>query len=463
MREETIKIDELNKGLAKRKPLLNEMVYTSCKNFIFESKRLEKFTPFDIKGSTISSIFPQIIKGKKFDFYLTETNIQILNSDNSLTNLTFLDKDLDSISIPSGNSWKLLDFGNKWFLFNGSCMVENIADSEKAIVYTDVYASVGEFYKGRGVLAGFSEITVSSGWQLLINTLNKRLKEAIFSRTDKELVDHNFIFWSGIGQNLITALFPNNYNEDLYTRMIEENSFGYMPMEWSGEVLNLIEFNELLYVFGTNGISVVNQADITLGQKTLRLDIGLKSRDSIAKTDNEILFIGTDNRLHYINKDNQFQKLYYDKIIDLTESYKVFSEGEYIYLTNSSTTYVFHEGELTEIGQKIISFRKGEIYGTTLDSNQSVKLSETNFGFNCKKQISFIDFGIDYDTDLQARLIVDGYEGNWITANGSDNLYFGMTGDKFVLEIKGNISALSYIIFRLKVLDHNQIRGRYVS
>lgn len=142
----------------------------------------------------------------------------------------------------------------------------------------------------------------------------------------------SWVKWSDIG----------NINFDIN----HSNVAGERPMDWSGEIYDILKFNNSVLIYGTNGISVMSPVDVSWKYQTLSR-LGTKGRHAqISNSSNTIhWFIDSKGRLYELS--DGLKKLDYSEYLSLMSGL-VLSLDEYnnfLYICDGTYGYIYNYEE----------------------------------------------------------------------------------------------------------------------
>lgn len=394
MRTLSTNIDEaLIKGLSPDERLLRGAPYLSkAKNVKVSERGLEPYDPIvdPFKGmKKVEYPFPQLFRGEYHTLLCDKSNIYLVDETTwDFRDLRSIDLSGNNKVIKEGGPWHFLDMKDVFFLFNGETVIwsdatQKLKGNDKEIFVSDKRKiNTGTHHRGRAVIGGFNPKNFwGDKWEFIFDSWRDQIDQAIDLPTDD--IDSNYVMWGSIGGGDFPLWLykPGNYPEgledsymtgdeydlgnashSLFIEMLKKNMFGFMPMPWQGEVLNIKSLGSNLVVYGDEGITILVQANSemasTFGVKHV-LSTGIASRSAVGGTENGHLFVDREGSIWMINAEGQPQRLGYDQFgydllgEDIIVTYNP-EENEY-YICSKNKSFMFKDEGLTEIGQHITS------------------------------------------------------------------------------------------------------------
>jgi len=276
--------------------------------------------------------------------------------------------------------------------------------------------------------------------------------------------DETFVAWSRVGE---VTFEPDRKNES-----------GYSPA-WCGEVYHVKKFKKGFITYGATGIRGFFQAKQYFGQKEIA-KFGIASRDAIAGTEDQHIFLADDGSLWQITGEFKLQKIGYEEFFrsmignDVVISYNP-NPGEF-YISDGNKSYLLYEG-LSQVYQipNGIAFYNGSKVSIT-DSSHDIAFylvtTEFDFGVRGFKRLESIELGIDSEVEIYAAVQWRSKKREtWQTTsfkqvNSLGNVYIGVEAVEFRIVLRSYIKAdvnLDYINISYKISDRRFIRGVNVS
>ncbi len=193
--------------------------------------------------------------------------------------------------------------------------------------------------------------------------------------------DTNWIWWSQIGGGDLMQFFlpetvtigideaagisgVGGYDESnpLHLAHARRVSAGFMPMDWQGTVQNTQPMEDIVIVYGTDGVSAVRayQEPVpTFGLTENLLRVGIASRSAVGGDRQRQVFLDTRGVLWMIGGDLSLQRLgyreYFSQMLgnEVTISYE---PGERVfYISDTNVSFALNENGLCEWPQRVTS------------------------------------------------------------------------------------------------------------
>lgn len=418
-------------------------------------------------------------------------------------------KDLTGSSVdPTINgSWFFVPIDDSWILVNGesfvmkdsSGLLRNVSD--RHICVNDFSVNTACHHRGRVVLGGFSPDNFWRGkWQDLIKDIISSNSESVNIPFNE--VDESYVFWSSIGGGDFPLWFIRpelaihgpmddagnfGYNMDrLDTMMLYEslikNQFGYMPMDWNGEVLGVCSLQDKVIVFGNNGVTglfAVNEDISTYGKRNISQE-GIASKNAFCGDGEKILYVSSLGDLRVISGELQEENLGYENSLkqmlgsDIIITKNVVDE---YFITNGLKSFMWTPQGLTRVSHHPTSVIKvgSESYGLFENDNDSSALVVTethDLGLRALKTINSINLGVLEGSDVEVAVDYrydrkgDFTRSQFVPVNKEGNAYVRVTCVDFRIIVRSSTFTnfeLDQIDVRYQVPDKRQIRGRYAS
>jgi len=416
LREFAASIDEaLQRGLRPQEEFAGGTAFLQeCYNLKPFQGGLEAWeSPYDPFEGTVETNWPwPQIKFLADSFFLCrEDVIQKVNTSVSPWTLSLVDlydpkNPSMTVSVPEGGgTWHSAQSEEAWYLFKDNATAFKLGLSDKVYLDTTVPISTGTFHKGRFVIGGFESGSFWNEFESIFNTWTSEYEDDIpFSFGD---VDENWIAWSSVGGGDLPAwlFYPDDVRartgltEDRFVKRLLRNELGFMPMPFDGKVLNIKHYSEdLLIVYGEDGVAAIQLsgtqlrgedfATSTYGVREVS-SAGLASRDAVAATEGQHIFLDDEGQLWALSGQLELQKLdYREHLRDLVggEVVGVYNEFEEEFILSSQDLgYVFTGEGLAEHKDRL----------TTLSSrgSQPVALSHDPGSDRAYFQTTPVDFG----------------------------------------------------------------------
>ncbi len=191
----------------------------------------------------------------------------------------------------------------------------------------------------------------------------------------------NWIWWSQIGGGDLMQFFlpetvtlgideapsisgVGGYDESnpLYLAHARRVSAGFMPMDWQGAVQNIRPMEDVVMVYGEDGISAVRafQEPVpTFGLMENLLRVGIASRNAVGGDQKQQVFLDASGVLWMVSGDLSLKRLGYREYFaqmlgnEITISYE---PGQRVfYISDTNISFVLNEFGLTEWPQRLTS------------------------------------------------------------------------------------------------------------
>ena len=262
-----------------------------------------------------------------------------------------------------------------------------------------------------------------------------------------------FIEWSKVNEQT----FQNTTTTDI------SNLSGYMPMEYSEDLLRAEPLKQHIIIYGKNGVSALTLAGIRgYGMTTLHhtgiKDVGSVCLNGFADGSTAHYFIDTSGELYVIDASLTVTRIGYKEIFSAAHtanpglirmSYNIRRDEILINFYNSDTTYIYGKDGLTIINGDIETLieksgtRYVHAYTTIAQSNVVYQTNTIDMGAECQKYLWGIAARI---TCPEAVSVVVDYR---TTRTGSWTSSPTMTFDK----ARGylNVGRLAGVEFKIKI------------
>jgi hypothetical protein len=492
----------LNNGLRRYPTQENSADFLEeCLNMIPRAGGLEVHPQFtDPSSSVVSWPFPQIFKGSVHTLICFDNQVYQINtlSPYSATLLDVYDPTTGNISsITPGGAWHFADFGESWFLFNGSCYLYYFPSDtlrSPARVYVDSSQQIlsGTPHRGRMVFGGLESSWWPSGWQTWMDTRVALLQAD--SSTGMTLpttatLGTNYVLWSSIGGGDILNFFNFTVGRDgifgssgyddtapYFLDMWKRNDWGFMPLPMDGDVVGLKSLGDrFVVVYGTEGVFAltrVNDPHPTFGMQKLS-DVGVVSRGAWAGDENGQVYIDKDGRMVLLRGDLSVDLLdHRDFTSSLITGTMVGSydplNREYHFSDGTETLIVSNTGGLCSSTRHPTSLvtEAGNLYGPYTQSQYSGSNDERVRVRSGKIDLETADTKTVYGLDIGARdtqftqltakirhrfdRAGTWYESSSATFGWDGHATVRASGVEFQIEIEGsdwaNISTLNSVL-----------------
>lgn len=278
--------------------------------------------------------FPQVIPLKNGPLWATRTTLSRLTPVTWAKSLITTKHPVTGLThgFTGEGLWHSADLPGSFFLFNGESVVFKTGlgrmmggsdGAEVIYAHTNNAPTTGCAHRGRIIIGGLNDAmfedtvlgTAVSEWgteyapdYLVLNEVG---------------LPTNFVLWSSIGggdfplwlmfpatgNDAVTAMQPTV--EDLQ-RAMKQNTWGFMPMPWNGNVLKVLPLRDKVIVYGDNGIAALVLANGTYGMQEIA-NFGIASRDAATGDENTAHhFVSSDGVLYRLGPDLSLMRLGYE-------------------------------------------------------------------------------------------------------------------------------------------------------
>lgn len=324
---------------------------------------------------------------------------------------------------------------------------------------------------GVGSYGSFAPNFASTHSALAVGTFGNIIESLIFTGTSRTAVGSyadiylpgskkNWVAWSDIGSVDFT--------------IGRDNVAGERPMDWAGDVWQIIQLGPKIIIYGSNGISIMSPQGINYTYLTVHFK-GLLSRTSCTGNAFEHFFIDTDGDLYSFSES--IKKLgyseYLSSLVNPVMSYD--SSSELLYICDNSLGFVYNRKEQS-LGSGPVNIT-GICHqnGTSIIAAPAIAPDPAeivippfeiwtdiiDFGNREAKTVESIEIGVDVDSEI---LMSIEYRNNkrlsfsrlpWQNIDPYGISYLFCHGREFRFGLKLNI----YTYFEL---DYLNIKGRMV-
>ncbi len=380
--------DMFTKGLRNRDDLPNNLqlasLYTNFKATPQGGKRFGTFLSFNITPTadaetTPAYPFPQIFQGMGITLLFTANNVYTI--DQTVVPATSTKHVLNDIYTPAStkaitgtDAWSFADFRTTWMAFNGASQVfmTKRIDETKTFVQDTVTIKSGCNFKQRWVFGGFDPTDFNTNWTTIWNDYIKQGLDAglILSAPGK-----NWVGWGNIGGGDLLSLFiPSQVIDDsihlgqvgfdadrpLFLETALRAEMGFMPMDFQGEVLNVVPMRDFVIVGGDDGVSALIPATSpvpTFGLREKLIPYGLMSRTSIGGSKDRLLLMDTKGVLWIINSNLSVERLGYEEFFAATAGNDVVitydEDQDEFYLSSGTIGFILTKSGLSRCPERI--------------------------------------------------------------------------------------------------------------
>ena len=300
-----------------------------------------------------------------------------------------------SAAISSDGVWHFADFGDMWFLHNGTTTV--FRNPVNGVVYAanDPTIGTGCEENGRYITGNYDP----TYWKARDTAIESLLVHEIggdwYETGEDTSYAANFVSWSNVGGGDIlgTNWFHAIINTDTYLDFLERNDSGFMPMPWQGEVLRVMQLGAGFMVYGDNGIAYMKRVvEPYPGYGMIELlKLGIADRGAAGGNNKQHRFVDTSGALWSIDGELNLQRLGYteyfnpmvnnDITIEMDES-----RGDF-YISDASNCFLLTSNGLSELPQIVNSV----MYNVYAEGTVGVFESSGDSEFRLQSQT--IDFG----------------------------------------------------------------------
>uniref|UniRef100_A0A6M3IYB6 Uncharacterized protein n=1 Tax=viral metagenome TaxID=1070528 RepID=A0A6M3IYB6_9ZZZZ len=461
--------------------------------------------------ATMDWPFPQLIKGSSVTLLCYEDSIKSVNESTwATTDIStysiYQTGDLKNIS--AGGVWHFVDMGESWLLFNGECVVLNLAslrymstDPGNVVVMNDIVMKTGCLYKGRVILGGFDTGGFwNTDWD---NFWAQYISSKIASDvTEHREISQSTIWYSSIGGGDLAFVFypdyaakgyidpdtgdAHSYTKPLFLDYWRRGQSGFLKMPFQGRVLVAKELGDYCIIYGTDGIAAVKhytQPTPTLGLIRLPLsgEIGIPDRGFVGGDIRQHIFVDTKGVLWSIDANLNIKKLGYEEFFSPMLSDELVithnpDEDEY-HICTDSVGYVLTNEGLGEINQRPTSVihSGGELQCMSVFGGENASILTVDwidFGIRAMKRIENIQVGASSLHNIQLSLerrydmSEELYTSEYIALNKLGIATLMKTGVDFRINLKAVPklnTSIDTMDVRWKLQDKRFVRGAYVS
>lgn len=516
MREYNERIEEaltngIHRDVRRRK---NLPFLTDAYNLKVSEYGLKFFEPFvdPFSGSVpVNFPFPQIIRGDNETLLADETRIYTVNTSVvpwQRTQIDFVDLEGAASNPTAGGPWHFVDYKSGWLLLNGSSVVMKdvsgrlTGNSDTFYAFDDVTIKAGCYHRGRTITGGFDASNIwGDRWSDLFQMILEASDDGLeLSHND---IDKSYVLWSSVGGGDfplwlfkpvlvgygITGFEAVDYGYSLndisssrFIEMLRRNEFGFMPMDWDGEVIGLGSMGKHVIVLGTEGVTALTLVSgMNTYGKTNLLSTGIATRSSFHVSERRALLLDREGSLWSIGPSLEIERLgYEDSLSSLLGNDIVIThneEDDEYYISDGTECYVFSRQGLTRVSHHPTSlhFVDGGVVGLfsdDIDNTALVVSGVYDLGLRGLKTITSINLGSagggDVDVAIDYRYSSnDNFQRSPFTrVNKEGNAYVCITCLDFRVVVRASDYTnyeLDYIDVKFQIPDKRQIRGAYAN
>lgn len=284
------------------------------------------------------------------------------------------------------------------------------------------------------------------------------LTATVFGRVYASVTQINFVAWSKIGEA---------------TTVIDRtNQAGYAPMEWPGWAFVAKQLEDMIVVYGDNGITLmypVNDPIPTFGFRTISR-VGLLGSRSVAGTDFMHYFITSLGDLWKITKKGPELLGFKEFLHPLASPVLSYDELEdRLFIADGVTGYVYDDG--LGGGYATLSSVSAGLYGsadTLAGIPCSIMTDTVDLGHRGIKLVTFVELGTDSTENLYVAVDFRYSKAEtwrtsaWAVVNPEGVAFVNVAGVEFRIRIKQTVYdeiRLDYINVRHKRTDKRFLRG----
>lgn len=446
--------------------------------------------PFE-GGETVSWPFPQLLRGERVTLLARETTVALVDETMSpfdVANLSLLNPTTGGAATVAsgGGQWHFADGMRSWFLTNGPTVVYRLGlddvEGQAAKTYTKASPFGTCVYgAGRFVLGNLT----SSFWSTL---------SSLFVTWQAELptgvaipyaeMGGNWVAWGSIGGGDLPMwlLYPTGYTYDMaanaarFLQRMRENSLGWMPLGFQGDVLSLQKLGDVVVAFGEDGVEALvpvsgnqlSEMSPTFGRRTLLYRVGAAGRGAVGGHKGILLMVGTDGGLWQFGADLSVKDLGYAEHISpllgspITVAYDEGLGWFHIggHDGSNERAFVLTPQGLSEVPERLTSgylFEGGmvavpDVFGTTV---AEVVTEPTDFSLRQLKKVGWIRLGIETTEAVTVALDFRFQKGGTWTrttfksVNREGTVYMSQSG----LEFRVVVRVASYVGLKIDYIE----------
>ena len=502
MREFSINIEEHFTNGLRRDPRSrrNQVFSKESKGVVSRGFGLEGFEGFyDPFEGNINTAFPypQIIRMKGDTLLGLETDLNLVDESTFPWTASAVDA---SPLIPVGGAWEVIDFKEAYYLLNGSCIIAKIKDNDQYLVYSATDARTGLNFKGRSVIGGINPNKMFTGmWDNIF--YNWREKVSFLPDHVASDPDASYVMWGSIGGgdfplwmfqpkimlhgNLEEKGGYETIDESYLMDRIRMNQFGFMPMPFQGDVLNIRELGNGVIVFGEDGIVYLpsfdgrtvgnEQIPPTFGMQNVE-SFGIAERSAVGGDTDGYMFVDDSGDLWVVTPELETTRLGYREYIypmignDIRISKD--KRRDVFYIASNDRCYAFGNGltRVDEYPTSLYAIKGGDValFGEDTEKDILIVTNSFDMKFTGVKTISNIDIAYESNADLE--VAVDfRYNYNepfqrtrFQKVNIEGNAFLRVHGLEFRIVIKCSDKTdfvLDYATVRYQADDKRNVRG----
>lgn len=446
--------------------------------------------PFD-GGESVTWPFPQLLRLSRVTLLANETSVELVDESTDpfgTSILSLVNPTTGGVAtIPSGGGqWHVADNMPSWYMTNGTTVVFRLGVDRVENQAAVTYAATSPFKScvygaGRIVMGGLT----SSFWSSLSALMDAWQGDLPVGVTlPYNETKGNWVAWSSIGGGDLPywLLYPTGYTYDMaataarFLQRMHENSLGWMPLGFQGDVVSLHNLGNAVVAFGEDGVEALlpttgNQlAEMspTFGKQTLLWRTGAADRGAVGGDKNNLLMVGTDGCLWRFTSDLQKQYLGYAEYMTpllgnpITVSHLENQNWFYIggYDGSSERAYLLTPEGLSEVPERLTSgfFYEGAMAGVpdSFGTDDALIVTEPiDFSLRAWKKIGWIRLSMYTEHDVDVALDFRFETGDAWTrtpfkaVNRQGDVYMSQSG----LEFRIVIRVSDYTDFKLDFIE----------
>lgn len=256
----------------------------------------------------------------------------------------YLDAETVFYPADSAEPWHFVDMGPTWMLIRPDVVLFKMNVSglhvntgplghieNYLLACSDRTVNTGCYCNGRVILGGFDKTDLfgAAQWTDFWNEWWGELPESFAPVTNLINADRNWVWWSTIGGGADVWMFfypqlildgvlkgfgGGDGTKSPFIDALKRNEMGFMPMEWSGDVLVVKPLGSAgdFVVYGDNGITLMQHITDPFpgfGRIELLRDEGIAGRDMVGGTNEEHVFITTGGDLYRLTAEPRLERI----------------------------------------------------------------------------------------------------------------------------------------------------------
>lgn len=356
MREFSTQVkDALLNGLKPGETARDTMFFEDLYNLVPDEMALKSYEDIsdvaDLPDREGEYPFPQWFKFEHDNLLITKNGIHNINDDFipfDLTPVDVTDMPQDEFSEP----FRAIDYGEDWMLVNRD---ECVYKRNGEVFYTTlIQASAILKNNNRTIIGGSTNGLWTDKWLAYI-------KAAANSGPVDSLIDSNlpsnFILWSSFDSHDFPfgLLYPREVNiKDL----LYSNQFGFMEMPFTGAVLEIIESQGQVFIFGEDGICSIAMSGQSSGAGygiTGEQPFGIKQRGAAGGNESSLVFIDIFDQLWKVTGEGLRKLDFSQYMAELSGDIYISRDPDedLFYIGDENTSFLLNGTKLTRIYQTV--------------------------------------------------------------------------------------------------------------